>query len=936
MSARTELWELWVSNRPEPPGKYEESTRRLYSPYYAACLFADMENIRDVMHYVNQTETSVANDKHYFVLDILQKLCPNNPRTVTIRIIRDSSLSLEDVEVLRKKFGEYSVVNNWGLTYYYKKHGLSDKLLECLLTEFDARPTYNVYDRIFNVYLNANELDKAVEISTKFMESPVSQEVLGHSDAAANIGRILLQQGKFKEAEPYFVIAGQSNSNRGRKHAGHYYEITGRFDLAEEQYTAGFRSYSDYDGPFDLWAFDYRIDGPNIRQTTDAVLERFTLSRSQDPEVSAANRMGNHQVIFPCYCMDLPYPEPLGTDPLYHQFCWYGNGLIGFLAWFEILEKPDLDKAERNRAYWVLRRLRGLHLSSSSKLDPETQQTIFPVFPKQVNVHASYQRLTAQDTHAGYFSIDKNKRMADSKLSDKRERTSDDVDAYDLIMKDKERLLDRQEPIRFIFSHSALREGWDNPNVFQICTLKQSGSDVRKRQEIGRGLRLSVNQNGERMDSEDVHDINVLTVIASESYDVFTKGLQTELAEAVADRPHKVTVDLFENKLICNLAGEKQTIDHDLAESIYEGLVKSDYIKKGVLTDKYYEDKKNGAVELAEEVNDYKESVIAILDSIYDSHALQPENARSKNVLLEIDKKKLNSAEFKALWSQINAKSAYTVKFDETELIEKAVAALDSELQVSKITIEMEEGHLTDIRSKAQLLDGSAFTHVANATHRTDVTASAAVKYDLVGKIVADTGLTRQTVVAILCKMNALTFGQFVNNPEEFIIRTANIINEQKATVIIEHISYNKLEEAYDSSIFTEPELKGKLGDNAMKTNKHLYDHVLYDSANEKNFAENIDTGNEVVVYVKLPKGFYISTPVGKYNPDWAIAFHEGKVKHIYFVAETKGSMSSMQLRKIEEAKIKCASKHFQSISTGNVVYAVVDSYDTLIKKVMK
>jgi type III restriction enzyme len=549
---------------------------------------------------------------------------------------------------------------------------------------------------------------------------------------------------------------------------------------------------------------------------------------------------------------------------------------------------------------------------------------------------ASIKSITAQDTHAGYFSIDKNKRMADSKLSDKRERTSDDVDAYDLIMKDKERLLDRQEPIRFIFSHSALREGWDNPNVFQICTLKQSGSDVRKRQEIGRGLRLSVNQNGERMDSEDVHDINVLTVIASESYDVFTKGLQTELAEAVADRPHKVTVDLFENKLICNLAGEKQTIDHDLAESIYEGLVKSDYIKKGVLTDKYYEDKKNGAVELAEEVNDYKESVIAILDSIYDSHALQPENARSKNVLLEIDKKKLNSAEFKALWSQINAKSAYTVKFDETELIEKAVAALDSELQVSKITIEMEEGHLTDIRSKAQLLDGSAFTHVANATHRTDVTASAAVKYDLVGKIVADTGLTRQTVVAILCKMNALTFGQFVNNPEEFIIRTANIINEQKATVIIEHISYNKLEEAYDSSIFTEPELKGKLGGNAMKTNKHLYDHVLYDSANEKNFAENIDTGNEVVVYVKLPKGFYISTPVGKYNPDWAIAFHEGKVKHIYFVAETKGSMSSMQLRKIEEAKIKCASKHFQSISTGNVVYAVVDSYDTLIKKVMK
>jgi type III restriction enzyme len=241
--------------------------------------------------------------------------------------------------------------------------------------------------------------------------------------------------------------------------------------------------------------------------------------------------------------------------------------------------------------------------------------------------------IAPEGTHAGYFSIDKkSSRMVDSKLGDKKERTSDDADAYELIMKNKERLLDRREPVRFIFSHSALREGWDNTNVFQICTLKQSGSDVRKRQEVGRGLRLSVNQSGERMDTgllgEDVHNINVLTVIANESYDSFAKGLQTELAEAVTDRPRMVTADLFKNKVIRDSSGAEQVVDIELAQSIYEGLITSGYVKKGALTDKYYEDKKNGAVEIAEEVADCSESVIAIIDSIYDACATQPENAR--------------------------------------------------------------------------------------------------------------------------------------------------------------------------------------------------------------------------------------------------------------------------------------------------------------------
>ncbi|MFZ3170490.1 MAG: hypothetical protein WA118_00655 [Carboxydocellales bacterium] len=552
--------------------------------------------------------------------------------------------------------------------------------------------------------------------------------------------------------------------------------------------------------------------------------------------------------------------------------------------------------------------------------------------------------IPAAATHQGYFSIDKNKktgkvRFVDSKL-ERGSTESSDSDAYDLIMKNKERLLDRKEPVRFIFSHSALREGWDNPNVFQICTLKQSGSDVRKRQEVGRGLRLSVNQSGERMDTnllgEDVHNINVLTVIANESYDSFAKGLQTELAEAVADRPRMVTVDLFKNKVIKDKAGAEQVVDMDMAQSIYEGLITNGYIKKGILTDKYFEDKKNGKIEISEEVQDSTESIVAILDSIYDSRAMQPENARDKNIELRIDKKKLEMAAFTKLWEQINIRSAYVVAFDTDELIEKSTAALNKDLRVSKIFFKVQYGAMTDIKSKEDLQNGVAFVKETGELEAAQLSSNSNVKYDLIGKVVAETGLTRAAVVRILKGIEKSVFEQFKNNPEEFIIKASNLINEQKATVIIQHITYDKMDAVYDTSIFTEPTMKGRLGINAMAAKKHLYDHILYDSTNERDFAENLDTSTEVAVYVKLPNGFYITTPVGKYNPDWAIAFNDGKVKHIYFVAETKGSMSSMQLRMVEDAKIHCAREHFKAISTDNVKYDVVDSYEALMNKVMR
>jgi len=556
--------------------------------------------------------------------------------------------------------------------------------------------------------------------------------------------------------------------------------------------------------------------------------------------------------------------------------------------------------------------------------------------------------IDVSNTHAGYFSIDKKGHITNGKI-DKKEKTSDDIDAYDLIMKNKELLLDRdpkRSPVRFIFSHSALREGWDNPNVFQICTLKQSSSEVRKRQEVGRGLRLCVNQFGERMDANalgnDVHNVNVLTVIASESYDSFAKGLQSEIADAVADRPIAVTADLFKGKKFTDKDGNEAVVDDSVANKMFIFLAKKDYIDDdGKLTDKYYEDRKNKSVEVPPQAEGSYDDFVKVLNSIYDPKSVQIEDARSNNVELHINKEKMQMAEFKKLWAGINTKTVYTVDFDTDELIQKCVIALNANLRVNKVYFRIEKGSMKSIQSKEKLESGEAF--VKESTNSADaisqVAANSNVKYDLIGKIVEETGLTRKAVVAILQGIDANVFNQFKDNPEEFISKASTLINDQKASVIIEHITYNVLDEHYGTDIFTESTIRGKLDINAIKANKHLYDHVVYDSSVEKKFAQDLDVDNNVAVYVKLPSGFFISTPLGKYNPDWAIAFYEGTVKHIYFVAETKGSLETLTFNHqspVEKAKIKCATEHFKAISSDNVVYSVVDSYDSLMNMVMK
>ena len=547
-------------------------------------------------------------------------------------------------------------------------------------------------------------------------------------------------------------------------------------------------------------------------------------------------------------------------------------------------------------------------------------------------------KIKPQDTHAGYFSKDNKGKMVDSKVK-RGETAANDSDAYQLIMRDKERLLSLSEPTRFIFSHSALKEGWDNPNVFQICTLKQSDSEVKKRQEVGRGMRLCVNQQGMRQDrellGEGVYDTNVLTVVASESYKDFSEALQKELAESVTSRPVLVTHALFEGKTIVKANGNRLTLSEQQAASILEELVSAGYVKKQKLTDKYFDDKQAGTLQLEDWQEDL-EAIVKILDKVFNPEKLKAEDGRGKTTA-QFKQERFFKKEFQALWKRINQKTYYEVNFESQDLIEKSIAGLDHSLHVTRMRIAITTGALTDIRSKEELEAGKAM-NVGNTQSITVKEAVASgVRYDLVGELVQRTGLKRSSIVKILGGIKAETFGMFRINPEEFIIRVGNIINEQKAMAVIKQIVYRKTDQCYEENVFAEQELRGRIGIDAIKSEKSLYDLVVVDSQGvEKSFAEELERQDVVEVYTKLPRGFYINTPVGKYNPDWAIVFREGDVKHIYFVAETKGAESITQLRGVELAKIECAKRHFASLSDKKVKFDVVTNYDKLYNKVMQ
>ncbi|MCQ8239846.1 type III restriction-modification system endonuclease [Rhizosaccharibacter radicis] len=543
--------------------------------------------------------------------------------------------------------------------------------------------------------------------------------------------------------------------------------------------------------------------------------------------------------------------------------------------------------------------------------------------------------IDAAKTHNGYFSIDKKTNRLKDPAVGARSVDSDDVDAYDLILKDKERLLSFAEPTRFIFSHSALREGWDNPNVFVMCMLKHSDNTVSRRQEVGRGLRLSVDQHGDRMDNPAVvHDINVLTVVASESYKNFVAGLQKEIADTLTSRPRKATEAYFAGKTITTDAGPVE-ITPAMAKQIYRYLVKNDYSDDAdQITEAYHQAKEAGTLAaLPDELNAHADQIFQIIDSVFsDAQLPKVEDGRKPktNPLNENFEKK----EFQELWRRINQKAVYRVEFDSEELVCKCISALDSQLRVTPLQYTVQTGIQSDGLTDEQLNAGDGFVVTGSTTERGGSVHSL-VKYDLLGKIAENTELTRKTAAEILTGIQGSVFGQFKENPEHFIAEASRIIAEQKATMVIERLAYDGLAEHYDVDIFTANQSGQDFSKASAKLKRHIYDYVVTDSDIERKFVDGLDTASEVVVYAKLPRGFLIPTPVGDYNPDWAISFQEGSVKQIYFVAETKGTMSSMKLREIEKTKIACARKFFDEIgrrvSEDRVKYDVVTSYEKLM-----
>lgn len=560
------------------------------------------------------------------------------------------------------------------------------------------------------------------------------------------------------------------------------------------------------------------------------------------------------------------------------------------------------------------------------------------------SAYQKYLRSTADDIswiHKGYFSIDKKTGRSVNSALKRGSEFSDDISAYDLILKNKERLLSFEEPTRFIFSHSALREGWDNPNVFQICTLKHSDSQTAKRQEVGRGLRLCVNKYGNRMDEQTcgntVHDINVLTVIASESYKTFVSDLQADIKTVLYDRPLAATIEYFTGKFI-PVNGEQVAIDAATAKKIYRYLAINEYTDyDDKITDQYRNDLAAGTLApLPLDIAHMSDGIHKLVQAIFDESVLKSmiTNAHETKIKDNPLNDNFYKKEFQTLWNYINHKYAYTVDFKSDELIAKAIKHIEEKLVVSQLQYTTSVGQQKADMDRHEVDRGDSFKTAKTRTQTLQHTETSRVKYDLIGKIAEGTILTRRTVAKILSGLRADKILMFKYNPEEFISKVIKLINEQKATMIVDHISYDETSGTYDSAIFT-AEKSSQSFDKAFRANKAIQDYVFTDGSAEKSierrFVEDLDTADEVCVYAKLPKGFHIPTPVGNYSPDWAIAFNEGTVKHIFFVAETKGAMDSLNLRPIEQAKISCAKKLFNEISTSHVKYHDVDSYQSLL-----
>lgn len=570
--------------------------------------------------------------------------------------------------------------------------------------------------------------------------------------------------------------------------------------------------------------------------------------------------------------------------------------------------------------------------------EEEYEEQVKEFLSQNDETYNSYLRgIKTRSTHEGYFSIDKKtNKLTNPEM--KRDGYSDDVDAYDLILRNKERLLSLEEPVRFIFSHSALREGWDNPNVFSMCMLKRSDNSISRRQEVGRGLRLCVDRTGERVDDPvDVHDVNELTVVANESYTEFVDGLQTEISSSLTGRQLEVTEEYFSGKVI-NVDNKKVEISKMMARTIYHYLVRNRYVdENNSITEIYHDCRDTNTLEsLPEDIAEFSKQIFHLIDTVFSSYKLpKVEDGRMKrhNSLNSNFEKK----EFVDLWKCINRKASYQVDFRSSELIKKCVKTLNERLHVPTLHYVIEKGVQESRITDQSLQRGEGFSARPQVLREQGRSPRTSVKYDLVGVIAESCRLKRSTVAGILSKIKSDKFRLFSENPEHFISEVSKIVKDETATVVIEDLTYDMSSETYDIDIFTENQIRQDFSD-AIKVKNHIYDYVIYDSKIEEKFAKDLDQADEVVVYAKLPRGFQIPTPVGNYNPDWAISFKNGDVRHTYFVAETKGSLSSMDIRGAEVNKIKCARKFFEEIgkrgTRSRVKYKAVTSFSELLEVV--
>lgn len=521
--------------------------------------------------------------------------------------------------------------------------------------------------------------------------------------------------------------------------------------------------------------------------------------------------------------------------------------------------------------------------------------------------------------HNGYFSADKKGVLKDTKGT-----TAADEDTYTLIMKDKEKLLSFDSTLKFIFSHSALKEGWDNPNVFQICTLNETKSTIKKRQEIGRGLRISVNQDGERVHG---FEVNTLTVMANESYEDFVDGLQKEIEDEEGIRFGVVSDHLFANIVIQDEEGNDIFLGADKSEQIHQYLLTKHYIdQRDKVTDDLKAALKADTVDLPEEHTEYADHILASLKRV--AGGLNIKNHDGKHTV-RLNKSIFEGSEFKELWDRVKYKTTYNVNFDPDELVKKCAEKIKNTLVVGKTKF-------TYTRATTEISHGGVdITGHKESTHLYD-----ARDYkipDILSFLQNETNLKRKSILDILLQSERLD--DFKNNPQKFIDEVKGIIKREMCRFVIDGIKYQKIgnEYFYAQELFENEELIGYLNKNMIKSDRSVYDHVVYDSDTESKMAESFENNDEVMVYAKLPSWFKIDTPLGTYNPDWAVLMDMDGTERLYFVVETKntntGTVIEDLLKANEQDKIKCGREHFKALGE-EAKYLVASDYESLLDQI--